>query len=111
MATQTLITPAITVEEVLKTYIMRPYSPFERKLIVDQDRRNFIVLLMGWQGYRYIHTCIIHVEIVDDKVWVQADNTEAGITDELVVAGIPKEQIVLGFQSPFERSLTEFATE
>lgn len=68
------------------------------------------MLLMGWQGYGYIHTCIIHIELIEDKVWVQADNTEDGITYALVKAGIPKEHIVLGFQSPFERGLTEFAT-
>jgi len=99
-----------TVESVLHAYISRPYGQFQRKLVIDRDGNHFIVLLMGWQGYSYIHTCIIHIEVVGDKVWVQADNTEAGITYALLDAGIPKEQIVLGFQSPFERALTEFAT-
>jgi hypothetical protein len=110
MATGTLNTYQSIIENVLQNYISRPYGQFTRKLVIDRKGKDFLVLMIGWQGYSYIHNCIIHIEIVDDKIWVQADNTEDGITYALLEAGIPKSQIVLGFQSPFERSLTEFAT-
>ena len=35
---------------------------------------------------------------MDGKVWVQRDGTEDGVTDDLVAAGIPKSDIVLGCQ-------------
>jgi hypothetical protein len=35
--------------------------------------------------------------VIDGKVWVQRDDTEDGVTYELVAAGIPKDKIVLGF--------------
>lgn len=44
-----------------------------------------------------VHSCLVHFDIIDGKVWVQRDDTEDGVTEELVAAGIPKEQIVLGF--------------
>ncbi|MCP4698378.1 MAG: XisI protein [Gammaproteobacteria bacterium] len=33
---------------------------------------------------------------IDDKIWIQKDNTESGIADELEEAGIPRKNIVLG---------------
>jgi hypothetical protein len=40
---------------------------------------------------------------------VQRDGTEDGVTDELVQAGIPKEEIVLDFHEPSVRPYTGFA--
>jgi XisI protein len=52
---------------------------------------------------------LIHVEIIDSKVWIQVDGTEDGIAQDLVQAGIPKEDIVLGFHEPSIRPHTGFA--
>jgi len=48
-------------------------------------------------------------DIIDGKIWIQRDGTEYGIANELVEAGIPKEHIVLGFQSEEVRPYTDFA--
>jgi hypothetical protein len=50
------------------------------------------------------------VDIRDDLVWIQHDGTEDGIANELVEAGIPREQIVLAFHPPDQRKRTSFAT-
>ena len=42
-------------------------------------------------------------------MWIRCDNTEDGIATELVAAGVPKEDIVLGFKSEAMRRDTEFA--
>lgn len=47
---------------------------------------------------------------MNDRLWVQRYGREDGVTDELVAAGIPKQDIVLGFQEPFVRKYTGFAT-
>ena len=52
---------------------------------------------------------MLHVNIIDNKPWIQHDGTEEGIALELVAAGIPKEQIVLGFRPLEQRKYTEFA--
>jgi hypothetical protein len=44
-----------------------------------------------------------------NKVWIQNDHTEVGIANELVDRGIPKKDIVLGYQAPYLRHLTDFA--
>jgi hypothetical protein len=43
------------------------------------------------------------------RVWIQLDNTEDGIAEELISAGIPKQDIVLGFHEPEIRPYTGFA--
>ncbi|MEG3436770.1 XisI protein [Pannus brasiliensis CCIBt3594] len=99
------------IERVIEEYYRIPYSYGElsRKFIIDKDENNFLLLTIGWQNDKRVHGCLIHVEIIGDKVWIHRDGTEDGITDELVASGIPKKQIVLGFHHPDVRPYTEFA--
>jgi len=41
-------------------------------------------------------------------VWIQANNTDRLIAEELVAAGIPPESIVLGLQPPDVRPYTAY---
>lgn len=52
---------------------------------------------------------VVHIDLIEDKVWIQYDGTEDGVAMELVEAGIPKENIVLGFRPPEIRPYTGFA--
>jgi hypothetical protein len=58
---------------------------------------------------RRVHGSLIHVDIINDKLWIQRDGTEYGVANEFVDAGVPKDHIVLGFRSPEMRKITEFA--
>ncbi|GAB4212635.1 MAG: hypothetical protein OHK0022_48680 [Roseiflexaceae bacterium] len=58
---------------------------------------------------RRVHGVIVHIEIIDGKVWLQRDDTDFAIAKELVAAGIPQDQIVLGFHSPEVRPFTGVA--
>jgi len=51
----------------------------------------------------------LHLDIMDNKIWIQQDGTEVGIANELVELGVPKQDIVLGFDPPILRKLSEFA--
>lgn len=51
----------------------------------------------------------MHINIRNDKIWIQHDGTEAGVANLLVEMGVPKTDIVLAYQSPFKRRYTEFA--
>jgi len=68
-------------------------------------------MLLGREGVKRVHGCLVHVDIIGGKIWIQRDGTEDGIAEELVRAGVPKEHIVLGFRSPQMRRFTEFAYE
>ena len=66
-------------------------------------------MILGRENKRYHHGCLIHVDIIDGKLWIQRDGTEIGVANEFVEAGVPKGKIVLGFKSPERRKDTEFA--
>jgi hypothetical protein len=49
------------------------------------------------------------LQIRDNKFWIEEDWTEDGIANDLVQAGIPRENIVLAFHEPKMRQYTDFA--
>jgi hypothetical protein len=68
-------------------------------------------MIAGREGVRRVHGCLVHIDIIGNKIWIQRDGTEDGVVAELLKAGVPKDHIVLGFRSPEMRKHTEFATE
>jgi hypothetical protein len=68
-----------------------------------------LLVTLGWHGIKRIHGCLVHIDIIDGKVWIQRDDTEYGIARELQKAGIPQKDIVLGFHTPDVRKYTEYA--
>jgi serine/threonine protein kinase len=81
----------------------------EVQLLFDVERHHYQVLNIGWKEQRRIYRVIIHVDIKDKRIWIQRDGTEIVIANELIAAGVPKEDIVLGFQAPYKREFTDFA--
>jgi hypothetical protein len=81
----------------------------ENETVFDEEASRYLVMSHGWMGDKRVHGCLIHVEIRDDKIWIQRDGTEDGIASELVAAGIPKSRIVLGFWDPEARKLGDYA--
>ncbi|WGV25192.1 XisI protein [Halotia branconii] len=77
--------------------------------IFDIERDHYQILHIGWEGQEWVHSCIIHIDIKKGKIWLQWNGTEDDIAADLVTMGVPKEDIVLGFQSPFMRKFTEYA--
>jgi hypothetical protein len=85
------------------------YGDVRTEAIIDPSGDHYLVMHVGWQGNRRVHSCILHVDIIDEKVWIEHDGTSDGVADVLLAAGIPPESIVLGFQPPEMRRLSEFA--
>ena len=97
------------IQQIIAEYAQIPYArgEIERHSIFDRDRD--LLIIVGWEGVRQVHGCIIHMEIIDGKIWIHRDGTEDRVAAELLQAGIPKERIVLGFKSPGVRKYTELA--
>lgn len=70
---------------------------------------GYVLLQAGWRGDDYLQGAVIHIQLIDSKIWVQYDGTEYGVANELVDAGIPTADIVLGFRHPSVRQYTGFA--
>ena len=99
------------IERILVDYSKVPYSHSDVRLqtVFDRDQNHYLLILIGWEGVRRIHGCLVHVDIIDGKFWIQRDRTEYGIAQELLDAGVPRDRIVLAFRSLEMRRLTDFA--
>ena len=99
------------VEKILQDYadFLDGDDDVEVELVFDRPRDRYLLVEAGWpNGYR-IYGTLLHVDIVEGRLWIQHDGTEDGIAGELVEAGIPKQDIVLGYRSSEGRKLTGFA--
>ena len=85
------------------------HGEFDSRVVFDDAHGSYVLLEFGWLNKGRVHDSLIHVDIIGDKVWIQQDNTEDGIANELVDAGIPKDKIVLGFRPEKLRPHTGFA--
>ena len=101
-----LVTYRKAIEAVLSNYVDIPYAyslVIENETIFDYQKDRYLIMSVGWRGAKRIHGCLIHIDIIDGKVWIQRDGTEDGIAYELEAVGIPKEDIVSGFHEPAVR--------
>jgi ketosteroid isomerase-like protein len=86
-----------------------PKPDVETLLVEDPRLAAFLLRRLGWDAGRRVNNTVIAARIRDGKVWIEEDNTDLSFADELLRRGVPKEDIVLGFQPPQRRHLTEFA--
>jgi hypothetical protein len=85
------------------------HGHIETEAIVDREKDHYEVMHVGWDGVRRVHGSVVHIDIIEGKVWVQYDGTSRSVAEELVAAGIPREEIVLGFHPAEVRPHTDFA--
>jgi hypothetical protein len=99
------------IERIITEYAKIPYhrSDVERQVIFDRTSDHYLLMIVGREGVRRVHGCIIHMDIINGKIWIQRDGTEYGMAKELLDAGVPKDHIVLAFRSPEIRKYTGLA--
>ncbi len=99
------------IRKVLSEYVQIRYAngDIQNEAVFDRDTDRYLIVSVGWQDVKRVHGVLVHLDIINDKVWIQRDGTEDGIAGELVAAGIPKDHIVLGFHPSDVRQHTEYA--
>jgi hypothetical protein len=99
------------IRSVLSSYVEISYAngEIQNEAVFDEEHDRYLVVSVGWDAAKRIHGALIHIDVIAGKVWIQRDGTEHGIARELVAAGIPKDQIVLGFHPADVRPHTEYA--
>jgi muramidase (phage lysozyme) len=99
------------IKHLLSEYAQHPpsYGQIKMETIFDTEQDRYELLAVGWQDTKRVHNSVIHIDIIDDKVWLQHNSTDLRIAEMLVERGIPRDQIVLGFQPEYSRQYTAFA--
>lgn len=99
--------------EVIASYasIKKSLTPgIKAQTLIDKDGDHYQLLSIGWHNNRFTYMVSLHFDIINNKVWIQQNNTDILIADELVERGIPKSDIVLGFVPEKVRHYEGFAS-
>lgn len=101
------------IKKLLSEYVdldnRRPNPGVEHLLIADDESGHYIWLNLGWANGERLNSSTIHVRLKNGKIWIEEDWTDIGIANQLIEAGVPKEDIVLALHAPEMRPYTEFA--
>ncbi|MEX0718544.1 MAG: XisI protein [Planctomycetaceae bacterium] len=71
--------------------------------VFDEERDHYLLVKSGWTKGRRSKGTTLFVRLRDGKIHVEEDWTEDGIANALIATGVPDEDIVLAFQSPWLR--------
>jgi hypothetical protein len=97
------------IKQILHKYVemdnRNPNPNVEYYLIADEASDNYLWMNLGWEHGKRINAPTVHVRICDGKILIEEDWTEEGITDELLEAGVPQEDIIFAFQPPRLRKI------
>ena len=97
--------------ETLENYVGGKTSnpSVKRELVTDTIHDHYQVIRAGWRGQERVFGPSVHVDIIDNKIWIQYDGTDRPVAEALLEAGVPKEDIVLAFHPENLRQHTGFA--
>ena len=100
------------IQTLLTDYAATPVSNGEIDCytIFDEKQDHYQVMNVGWDGYRRVHGCVLHLSIKGGKIWIEQNTTEMRVAEALIEQGVSRAKIVLGFQSPEMRQYTEYAS-
>ncbi len=82
----------------------------DNQIIADKEHNHYQFVSLGWDGLVFSYSVVFHFDIKPDgKIWIQANNTDRDVAEELEHMGVPKSDIVIGFQPPQYRPYTGYA--
>jgi hypothetical protein len=99
------------IESIMIEYTRIPYAygEIQTEAIFDRTRDRYVLMNVGWDNKKRVHGSLVHIDIIDGKLWIQRDGLEHGVVTELLEAGIPKDRIVMAYRPIEVRRLMEFA--
>ncbi len=99
------------IQQLLREYANfgNPYPEIETQFVFDTERDHYQLVHVGWNNHRRVYGCFLHIDIKDNKIWLQHNGTEHEVPEDLVNMGVSKQDIVIGFHSPFKRQFTDYA--
>ena len=78
--------------------------------VIDFNNHHYQLIQLGWiEKKQRVFELIFHVDIIDDKIWIQEDSLEYSVAERLGDQGIGKKDIVLAYFTVSHRQYTEYA--
>jgi XisI protein len=87
------------------TQVLRTESTIQPRLqklrispVCDRDSGQFLIIMTGWEQKTWTNTILFHARLFNDKIIIEDDNFEEGLTNVLIQAGISPEDLVTGLE-------------
>ena len=85
------------------TQVIRKESAMQPRLqtltitpVCDPESGNFLIIMTGQEKEAWINTILFHARLLKNKIVIEDDNLEEGLTTNLIQAGNPPEDIITG---------------
>ena len=84
-------------------------SEVQTLFLCDATNKHFQILRMSWRNGQQVFNVIFHIDIINDKIWLQRNMSDYDIIGDIEAQGVPKTDIVLAFHTPAMRLHTGYA--
>lgn len=85
------------------------HGEIESYPVIDPIGDHYLAVQAGWDRRRRIQGAFLHIDIINEKIWIQFNGTDQKIASELVDAGVSKDDIVLAEKPVDVRQFTGYA--
>jgi XisI protein len=80
--------------------------------IIDIEGDHYQILDIGWdENGQRVFQPMIHLDLIQNKVWIQENMTDLDIAKQMVDSGVSASDIVLGLHSRSLRQFSDYAIE
>jgi hypothetical protein len=62
--------------------------------VFDREDDLYLLVRVERENGRRVYRCLAHIDIIRGKLRIQCDGTEGSLANELVRAGVPKDDII-----------------
>ena len=97
------------IAEYLKNLRQADNQNIDFQPIIDDKGKHFQLIAVGWEGKQRVFNLLFHLDIIGEKIWIQADKMEESVAEVLVEKGVSKKEIVLAYFPDYHRAYTEYA--
>ena len=85
------------------------HGEIESYPVIDPIGDHYLAVQAGWDRRRRVQGAFLHIDIIAEKIWIQFNGTDQRIAQELVEAGVSRDDIVLAEKPVEARQLTGYA--
>lgn len=89
-----------TVQELVERYAAewKPHDGTSIEAVTDPEHGHYQIVRSGWKDGRFIHACLVHFTVRDQKVQLLRNDTDVEWDRELIELGVAPEDILLAFR-------------
>ena len=80
-----------------------PTENIRTDICFDDERGHYQIYYIGWENDERILDVIMHMDLIDGKIWVQENATDIGLNEIFFRSGVLYEDIVYGTEPPYVR--------